>query len=288
MTATTAETLTVDGVLLNTLAKNIESIAGRLSVPVIRTDNVAVPSRHGRLRTTQKFYDEGQLVLPMWVKGCDDNGNVPTSARQMFYSNVNALSNLFRPGSGMMTMVHTLPDHSIRRAMVECTEAINFSVLGGNNPLGKFSVALRVPKAFWEDVNPFSIDLTSVQNGAVTTFDGTTAPVEDSVITITGPATGCKIEARYGGNALENPSWVQYNGTLTAGQTLIIDCGNWTLTGTGGLVVNYSFLAHAGGARWFTMVPGPPSLPPEVKITATGTTGATKINISARRKFLVG
>lgn len=287
MTATTAETLSIDGVVLNTLAKNIESLTGRLHVAPIRTDNVTVPGRHGRLRTAAKFYDEGTIVLPMWVRGCDDDGNIPTTTRKQFFDNVDALSNLFRPGSGMMEMLHTLPDGTIRRAWVECTDVIDFSVVGGNNPMGKFSVSLRVPGVFWEDQVPISVDLLPTQNGHVTAFDGMTAPVEDAVITMTGPLVNCRVEAYYREAALETPSWVQYN-SITAGHSLIVDCGAWTITGTSGMLPSYSNLSHAGGARWFTLVPGVPNNPPEVRITATGTTSASKINISARRKYLVG
>jgi hypothetical protein len=287
MTATTAETLTIDGVLLNTYAKNIESLTGRLRAAAIRTDNIAVPGRHGRLRTTAKFYDEGQIVLPMWVKGCDDNGEIPDSARIQFFKNLDVLSNLFHPGNGMMEMLHTLPDNTVRRAWVECTEVIDFATMGGGNPLGKFSVSLRVPGVFWEDQLARAVDLSPTQNGYVTTFDGMTAPVEDSVITITGPAVNCKLEAYYNGLPLENPSWVQYS-LVSAGQKLVIDCGKWSLVGTGGLTPSYTSLTHAGGTRWFTLVPGTPHNPPEVKVTVTNTTGATRINLSARRKFLVG
>lgn len=287
MTATTAETLSVNGVVLNTLAKNIESLTGRLHAAPIRTDNIAVPGRHGRLRTAAKFYDEGQIVLPMWVRGCDDNGLVTGAGRGQFFDNVDALTNLFRPGSGLAEMLHTLPDGSIRRAWVECTDVIDFSTQGGNNVFGKFSVSLRVPGVFWEDLVPLSVDLLPTQNGYVSQFDGMTAPVEDSVITITGPANNCRIEAYYKGAPLDSPSWVQY-ATVGAGQTLAINCGTWQLTGTGGLTVGYNNLTHSGASRWFTLVPGTPNNPPEVKITAGSTTVATKINISARRKFLVG
>lgn len=286
MTATTAETLSVNGVVLNTLAKNIESLTGRLHVAPLRTDNVAVPSRHGRLRTTAKFYDEGQIVLPMWVRGCDDDGSISEGERTQFFANVDALTNIFRPGSGLLEVLHTLPDGSIRRAWAECTDVIDFSMASGNNPLGKFSVALRVPSVFWEDLNSRSVDLAPTQNGFVTEFDGMTAPVDDAVITITGPAINCRVEAYYNGQPLENPSWVQYS-EVDAGQSITIDSGSWQLSGSG-LTPNYANLTHGGGGRWFTMVPGTPSNPPEIKITAGGTTETTKVTISARRKFLVG
>lgn len=287
MTATTAETLSINGVVLNTLAKNIESLTGRMNVAPIRTENVSVPNRHGKLRTLQKFYDEGNIVLPMWVKGCDDDGNVPISAREQFFANVDALTKLFHPGSGMMEMLHTLPDGSVRRALVECTDVINFSTMGGGNPLAKFSVSLRVPGVFWEDAEPITVDLPPTQNGYVVALDGTTAPIEDAVITITGPAVDTRIEAYYDGAPLESPSWIHYP-NVPAGQSLTIDSGDWALTGGGGLIPNYSQLTYGGGGRWFTLVPGVPTKPPEMKITSTNTTAATEITVVARRKFLVG
>lgn len=286
MTATTAETLSVNGVVLNTFAKNIESLTGRLKVAPIRTDNISVPGRHGRLRTLGKFYDEGTIVLPMWVRGVDDDGVVQTTNRQHFFDNIDALTNLFHPGSGLMEMLHTLPDGSVRRAWVECTESIDFTTMGG--PLGKFSVSLRVPSVFWEDQNPQVAEMLPTQNGHVTEFDGMTAPMEDGVLTIIGPVTTCKIESLYNSAPLENPTWVQYTGPIGAGQTLEIDCSTWTLVGTDGLVVDYSLLVHSNASSWFTLVPGIPTQPPEVKITAFGATGATKITLAGRRKFLVG
>lgn len=287
MTVTTAETLSVNGTVLNTLAYNIESLTGRLAVPQLRTENVAVPGRHGRLRTANKYHDEAVIVLPMWVRGCDANGLV-TSGRQQFMANVDMLTRLFRPGSGLLEVLHTLPDGTIRRAWAECTEVIDFSVQGGGMPLGKFSVALKVPSVFWEDDALRMVDLLPSHNGPVAIMDGTTGPVEDSVITIVGPATNPRIEALYSGDPLENPSWFQYSGTIGAGKTLIVNCGNWTLTGTGGLTVDYSLFTHAGGARWLTIVPAPIGQVPGLRITASSTTGATKVNLSARRKYLVG
>lgn len=288
MTVTTAETLTVNGVVLNTLAKNIESLTGRLRVAAIRTDNLVVPGRHGRLHTTQKYYEEGQIILPMWVIGCDDNGNVPTNARTQFFANVDALSALFRPGDGLLEVLHTLPDGSTRRAWCEVTEVIDFSVQGGGMPLGKFSVAMRVPSVFWEDQAVISLDMPPTQNGGIAPFTGMTAPIEDGVFTVTGPATNPRVEALYNGASLSTPLWFQYSGTIPAAQTLKVDCGNWVLTGGGGFSPVYANFSHAGAARWLNIVPPAPGGVPGLKITASSTTGATKVNLTAKRKYLVG
>lgn len=286
---TTEETLTVNGVVLNTLAKNITSLTGRLKVPARRNENITVPGRHGRIRTTRKYFDENDIVLPMWVRGCDDDGNI-TSGREQFYGNIDTLTKLFQPGDGSLEVVHTLPDGSSRRAWAECTEAIDFSMQAGSHgrPLGKFSVALKMPSPFWEETTVTSVDLAVAHTGSVSQFFGTTAPIDDMVLTVTGPATNPRVEALYNDVTMVNPTWLLYSGTVPAGQTLVIDVANWSLAGTGGLTPDYSLFSHQGGATWLTLVPGPGDEAPQVKFTASSTSGATKLNLAARRKFLVG
>lgn len=288
MTATTTETLTVNGVVLNTLAKNIKSLTGRLRAPALRTDNVVVPGRHGSIRTPNKRYEEGQIILPMWVRGCDDDGNIVS--RSQFYSNVDVLTNLFRPGAGVLTVIHTLPDSSQRRALAECTEAIDLTMVGGGQfPYATFSVALRVPDSFWTDTVVTNFDMNSTFNGAVGPLAGMTAPCEDAVLVVSGPCTSVTVEARYDGGAMDDPLYFTYSGTIGTGQTLKIDCGKWTLTGTSGLVVDYTKIFHTGSSRFLTIAPGPVGGTPELKVTMAGAVaGTSKVNLQCRRKFLVG
>lgn len=288
MTTTTAETLSVNGVVLNTLAKNISSLTGRLRAPALRTDNVTVPGRHGSLRTVNKRYEEGQIVLPMWVKGNDDEGE--SVGRDTFYANVDTLNQLFRPGSGLLTLVHTLPDGSQRRCFAECTEAIDMTmVAGGQWPYATFSVALRVPSVFWEDVTLNSIDLRNNYSGDITQLAGMTAPIEDAIYTVYGPCTSVTLEARYNGAAMDDPQYFTYSGIIGTGQTLVIDAGKWKLTGTGGLVVDYTKMFHTGSARFLEIPPGPVGGYPQLKLTMGNPNWTvSKVNISARRKYLVG
>lgn len=287
---TTSETLEVNGVVLNTLAKNIESISGRLRVASLRTENITLPGRHGTLRTRSKVYDEGEIVLPMWVRGTNDDGLVAadTTSRKEFYRNVDVLTQLFRPGDGLLSVVHTLPDGSQRRIFAECTEAIDFSVSGGGYPLGKFSVALRVPGVFWEDLEEQEINLSVGHSGIISQLEGTTAPIEDSILILRGPLTSTRIESLVDDMPRSTPEWVNYASQVSAGQTLTIDCANWELLGGGGHTANYSALSHSGGSRWLTLVPGRVLTAPGIKITATNTTSQSKVTLKARRKFLVG
>lgn len=289
MTTTTAETLSVNGVVLNTLAKNISSLTGRLRAPALRTDNVTVPGRHGTIRVPNKRYEEGQIVLPMWVRGNDDNEN--NVGRDTFFTNVDTLTSLFRPGSGLLTVVHTLPDGSQRRCLAECTEALNLTMTGGGAyPYATFSVALRVPSVFWEDVTATSVDLAYNFNGSVTQLAGGTAPIEDAIYTCYGPFTSCTVEVRYNGAAMDDPQYFTYSGTLGTGQNLIVNSSNWKLTSGGTpFLVDYTKMFHTGSSRFLTMAPGPVGAAPQLKVTTVGgVSGTTKVNVNARRKFLVG
>jgi len=288
VTTTTAETLTVNGVVLNTLAKNIKSLTGRLRAPGLRTDNITVPSRHGTIRTPNKRYEEGQVILPMWVRGSDDDGN--NISRDTFFENVNTLTQLFRPGAGLLSVIHTLPDGSQRRVMAECTEAMDFTtVAGGEYPFATFTVALKVPSVFWEDVSTISFDVSNTFNGDLVQLSGTTAPIEDAILVVSGPCTSVTVEARYNGGAMDDPLYFTYSGTIATGQKLTVDCGTWKLTGSGGLVVDYTKMFHTGASRFLVLSPGPVGGYPQMKVTMVGSVGGTsKVNVTARRKYLVG
>lgn len=286
---TTTETLSVDGVVLNTLAKNIESLTGRFKTPDLRGNNAQVPSRHGSIYSPSKYYDEGQVVLPMWVVGTDDDGEVPYFAteRETFQANLDELVRLFRPKNRLLDLRYTLADGSVRQAMCEVREAIDFSITGAV-PMGKFSVVLAIPAAFWQDVNTISQTKTIVTSGVnieFPSFAGATAPMEDLVYTITGPITNPKVLATEDGVTLDPELSFGYTAAITAGQTLTVDSSTWKLTGGGGLVVDYTKFTHKGSPRY--MVLGPDALP-RVKVTGSALTGASSLSIQGRRKFLVG
>lgn len=293
MTTTTAETLSVDGVVLNTLAKNVESLTGRLRVPQVRGSNPEVPGRHGSIFVRTKTYETGQIVLPMWVRGCDDDGAIPggSSARREFYKRVDELIALFTRRDGLLDVRHTLPDASVRQALCEVTDVVNLTS-ETPNPLGMVSVALDVPGVFWRDVSDVSHDtgvgVTVPNTLSLTNFAGATAPMDELSYRFVGPITNPKVEAYRNSIPLGQPIWFQYGAVVPGGQSLIVDCAAWTLSGTGGLTPNMAALTHAGASRWMVVQPGVQLAAPQVRLTGSSTTGATQLVITGRRKFLTG
>lgn len=277
---TTEELLTVNGVILNTFAKNIESLAGRLRTPSFRTENRQVPGRHGALRTPNKMFDENSLALPMWVAGCDDNGHIPagSNARKEFYKRVDELTRLFKGGSTALDIRHTLPDLSVRQCFGDVLEVFDFTT--DASPLGLFSVNITVYDPFWRDVDPQTQTFASANGSSVeaTQFAGSTAPMDDLTYQLIGPWTNPVLTFADG-------SWIAYDVALTAGQGVTIDAGTWKLTGTGGHTVNYGKVRHDGrDGRWASL----PTSSQVITLGGSARTTSTQLIVAGRRKFLVG
>lgn len=285
MTATTAETLTVDGVNLKTLATNIETLAATLRSPGKRGANAIVANRDGSLFTPYKPTETGTLFLPMWVAGCDVDGAIPggSSARKEFFKNLDMITALFDKDYALLDVRHILPDGTTRQAMCDVLQSIDFSSSGWGEPVGKFAVELSIPGAFWQDVIFTNPTATALINTNWTWGTGGTAPINDGVFTITGPSTNSQVVDVTSG------AWFKYAGSIGAGQTLIVDCDNFAVSGTGGLNPDMTKVQYyRTGGRLMRVTPSRTSLDYILKHIATGTSAATRLALNARKKYKVG
>ncbi len=291
MTNTTSETLTVDSVVLNTLAKNISSLTGRLRTPPLRTSNIVIPGRHGAMRPGTRLYAEGQITLPIWVRGCDDNGAVPTTKRRQFYKNVDELTQLFGYHKSTLNIRHTLPDSSVRECFAEVLDPIDFSHDSNGDPYGLATVTLQLANPFWQDTADITQNISGAAAGttALTSFAGATALMDDFVIRFTGPINNPTLTAVYDSVAIPT-IFATYQDNFGSGQWLEFDCKNFTFNTGGGLgAFAYSKWQHSGGARLFTMFPGKSAGNPQVYWSGGGSmTGTTQLRMVGRRKYLVG
>lgn len=273
MTVTTAETLTANGVVLNTLAYNVESIAGRLRTPPKRGRNLVVPGRHGTIRSKRKKFDAGEIVLPMWVVGADEDRE--NSNRELFFANWDMLTRVFT--AEMVELVHTLPGGSSRRVVGEVTSTLD-PFTNGSIPVGRFSVALSVPGPFWEDADTLT---TARMHGtgmhALVEFASSTAPMDELTVTFEGPANNPRLQ--------QGDVWVSYLDVLAAGESVSIDTGAWTITGNG-VTPDYGKLRYGGDHRWFVLDPQAPA--PQVQVTTTDAGDDPQTVLTGRRKYVSG
>lgn len=267
---TTDELLTVNGVVLNTLAKNIESLTGRLRTPAKRTSNIVVPGRHGAVRVTGKLFDQNVIVLPMWVVGCQDDGTIPktTNERRLFFQNVDVLTSLFQGSDDQLDIRHTWPDGSVRQAFGEVLDVLDFTTTGAS-PIGKVSVSITMADPFWRDLN----EITAVMPGAAGStvfndFIGTTAPIDDSILSLTGPWTSPEVHFIDG-------SMVAYDAVIPAGTTYQINSDSWTITSTGGSTPT-SVVGYGGSTYTF-----PHTFRYEDELPEAGLYGGKTINLTS-------
>jgi hypothetical protein len=289
MTLTTAETFTVDGVALNTYAKNIESRTGRMHVPGLRTPNAAPPSRHGELWTKYKVYEPGTASLSMWVLGCDDSGVVPggSTARKEFIKNRDALIQLLTAQQSLRLLQQTMPDGSVRQAYGEVLAAIDFSAFNPTD--ARFGVDFNLPYTFWEDATlqtDVAIALASegVNGGAVTavpTWDGSNAPIEDLIIKIKGPAVNPKLIDVWSGH------YFQWTGSLLSTDTLVVDSSAWTaVVGATNVIANLAVVGDS--PRLFVLHPRQ-AASPQLQLVSNGSwsAGTSSLKLTGRRKYMV-
>ena len=162
----------------------------------------------------------------------------------------------------------------------------------------RLSVTLSIPAGVWRGpestwTHPSPLDTAAQAMGPL---DGTSRPVTDSLILITGPATTPTVTDTATG------STVRYTGTVAAGQKLHIDTAEWRAAlGSSVTWGSTSTNATAGidsagprsDATLFPLTPipglngdGSPTTAPCVSFTATGTDATTALQIRARTSHL--
>jgi hypothetical protein len=268
-------TMTVNGVDISNLAYNVGDLTGRWTSPPKRGKDLDVPGRHGTVRTPRKKYSSGTVILPFWINGCNTDGTLPSDKklRTMLQKNADRLSMLFSVDD--VVLVQTLEDGSHRQVNGQVVDAIDMTVMAGASR-AEFAVTLRVSGAFWKDTADVTESKTGTGVWNVSAFTGATAPMDDLIVKFTGPCTNPKLLSSSG-------VYVQYNAALTGSQSVAIDCGLWTLTGTS-ITPSYSALVHGGDPRWFVLDPG--DVIPQV--TASQTAGSTGVfALTGRRKYLL-
>lgn len=291
MTNTSLIPITVDGVRLDTLAWNIETLDGRLSVPGLRGEDPIVPGLDGVVYVPNKSADAGSMTLTMWVRGSDADGLVPFGSSQMaeFRKNLAALVTMFGVRHRLLDVRQTWPAGDIQW-MAQVVQPYDFSA-NAVNPRAKFAVELNIPQTYGRDVS--TTDYTSAS--ALTTgttltlaaYAGLTAPISDAILVVRGPATNPR---------LTNPDtgeWVQYNGTIATGTDWRIDCAQWDtrtgaaigLAGAGG-TIQVAGTTYAGGGAPFMRL-HPRSGGPQLTLTGSGFGAGTQVLARARRRFTV-
>ena len=271
-----------NGVNLDTYAYNVATRTGRTRTAPRRGKNIEISQRHGAIPTPGKKYGANTVILPMWVIGADEDGNVPRDGtmRALFQHNLDMLLGIF--AANEVELVDVMPDGSVRRIVGEVLDVIDPDIQAGGTR-AQFSVSVQAFTAFWEDTETVTATKTGTGLWHVTALQGATAPMDDQLVRFDGPCTNPRLTNIDG-------IYVAYNAVLSGTQWVAINCADWSITTGGGLAVSYipgTGLDHAGDARWFVLTPQPRDPIPRCTFSQTaGTTG--KATLTGRRKWLIG
>jgi hypothetical protein len=294
MTTTSAIPVTVDGVRLDTLAWNIETLEGRLVLPTTRGESPIVPGDDGAVFIPNKNFEEGAMTLQMWVKGSDVDGAIPggSSAMAEFRKNLQRLSRIFGNKYRLLDVRQNWPAGDIQY-MCTVEDSIDFSA-NALNKSAKYAVILKIPDVFGQDVNTTdyssATNLTTGTTLTLTALDGGTAPTSDAIIVVNGPATNPRLTNP------ETGEWVQLNLAIASGTNWRFNCATWeTRTGSGLTVASadtagtnrVAETAFAGGGARFMRLTPRDAGPPQLTLTGTGLGSNTQVLIRARRKFFL-
>ena len=268
MTALTPRTIIVDGIRLDNYAHTITTRNGWDSSAGLVGENTRVPGRDGEIWRA-KDYGPGRMVLDLFIGGTDADGAVPAGSTEekTLRNNIDKLMGIFGRRSGLLTVDKEMEDGSVRRNFGEVGVVIAPEYFDGN-PIALLVVELTFPDPLWKATS----NTTSNGAGSLTAFTGITAPVSDAVITVTGPASNPRLTDVVSG------AWIQYNGTVSAGQTWVINCGTFGSTVNGGNAV--ASTTFNPGPRFFTITPDA-ALTPSVTISS-----GTLTSIVAAKRFL--
>lgn len=286
------ETWTVDGVALSSVAYDIRTWNGLDNIPGVNVSGSGsgtsggtngmfqMAQQHGEFWYPQ-YYTAATKLLTMYVSSNDPStGNPPSSidqGRQNFDSNLDTLTRLFGRRRSLLSVVRNMSDGSSRLALCSVMSTIEPQLIPITS--AQITVELTIPDGFWRDATDSTLaTLAAAFSGRVTALDKATAPMNDLEFDIVGPVTNPRITDNESGH------WVQYNGTVSAGNTLKIFNTTMSVSGVG-FTPALANMQHAGDTNWLTLYP---TAAGGVNLTFGGsaTTGATQLQLIGHKKFL--
>ena len=275
----------IDGVRLDDHGVIIEDRNGWDDVAGMRGSNVTLLGRHGTA-WRRKRYDEAKKVLTISVNGVGADGwSIPETGRKqraLYEQNLDVLLRLLSPRHRMLRVERVHANGDRRQADCEIVSALTPDTFG--DTYGQISLELVVPGVFWEDVDPtghrvpYNGALGGTQVVEVYSLAGQTAPCGDPIVAITGPATSISVHDTLTGSGFT------YADPLVGGEVLTIDAGAFTALKGATSVLTALTLADQ---QILELAPAPAvTRGPDVTIVGAGTSAATSIVFTTRRKWL--
>lgn len=297
MVNVTEHPVIVDGVRLDTLAWGIE--AAKYSVGGLRDADLALPGVDGVVPSLYDPREPGRLVLSMFVQGTDADGTVPTGADRVavLRENLDTLLGLFGRTDRLLEVREVIDttkagDAGQRIAWCKVQDSMEPDMEPGT--VARFKVSMTIPAAYWRSAEHPTWTQPAVVIGddyTVDTLTGSSGPILDAVVVLTGPIAGPSITDVATGHT------VSLGASLAAGESWRVNVATWeTRTGTLGVgSADTTGTSRAGVTETVGALPHLLPLRPvpvagqrvvRVRVGGSGATADTTLSIKARRTYL--
>lgn len=260
MTVTTDEDWLVNGVSLQTYARNITSWGGSLQAsPPLRGDDVEIPGIPGRM-WVPKVADTRAVEFSGWIIGADDDGNIVDVTT--FRKNWRALRALFYGSNRQITLTRKWRDAFGALQSATALGQVQDGIMPEMDSPTRANWVIPVTLAdpfFYGDFSSIPMLANQTANIDVKGDEETTV-VE---VEFLGPLTTARLTL--------GTQFVEISG-VEAGAVVVFNAREFTALKTvGGVTTNIiGSLVHGKGTPWLKAVPG--SMPLVYTKTGTGTT----------------
>jgi hypothetical protein len=271
-----------NGLCLQTYAWNISQKSGRYMLPGVRGTNTQVPGMRGSSFVRNRPVNTGMWTLTMWVLGAFPDGSIPQwgETRRIFDRNYNQILKSVMSVSAPISLAAWQDDGTVRTATGQLGGSTESNLqMGGRR--GEITLVFEILEGAWQDAVSRTIVGTAGSHWSndvldLSSLDGGSAPIDNSLITVHGPITNPRIF-----DPITN-TWVQYNGTLGSSDSWVVDCAAFTSAVNGvGALINTQ---HYGHPRFLVIDPGTYGRKPSVTVTGSATGTNTNVTIQAARQ----
>lgn len=286
----------LDGVPLDDPAGRWFIDGGTFELPPLaaaRTVDVTVPGRHGILPVAGLELEPVTVGASLVITDTTPAG--ASGGVSQLHANYEAVKALVGRRHRHAVLGYHMDADTVRVADAILTSGATPEVV--SQRVLRLPVLWQIPTVFWRDPAPAVwgrlLHLLATPTH-VDTLAGATAPIIDALLRITGPATDPWLsDAATGGR-------IAYDGTLTAGQSLLIDCGRmraalvtddaWNVDDGQDVTGRVEATGPGSGSRWLHLTPEPiPGDPTARRVTVTAGAASASgalVEIKARRAYL--
>lgn len=235
--------------------------------------NVTTPNRGGEI-WRPKMQGAGRFDLDLWFQGL---------THQQVRDNWNLILRATRRRHKLVTVTRYLQDGTSIWCNAELIGRAEPQYLGQRG--ARVVLTFSIPDGVWKSNATYTLSTpagaTIPKTLELPFLANATEATDDLVYTITGPVTA---PALWDSSESPNANFVQYAGTLAAGQSLILNAGTWGASLSSG-TLNRALL-RCSGARWLSIAAPRPGVMPKVTMYAVGSGGAsTKLTVAGAASY---